>query len=525
MTRTPKVIGEIAPLNAQRAPDAEAIVDGTRRLSWEELWQRTTRLRGALANELSVAPGDRVAYLGRSCLEAFELCHAVPGLGALHVPLNERLAEAELARIMAVTTPRALIHDEAAAALAARLSDPAGVPRIGVRTPATYDYDELLRRAPETTPPSEVDPLDAASICFTSGTTGVPKGVIMRHGAQLAFAAIETELEPIGPAARHLFARPMAVAPGHRLAAWHGLNAGATILMPRFEPAEFFRVVENEHITNVLLAPTMLRMLLDEGNRGEHDLSSLQAIVYGGAPMPDDLLAEVLAFFSCRIVQGYGSSEAGQVLCLSDEDHRTGHLDTHGRPVAGVELQIRDSAGQQVPSGDVGELHVRSPQLAAGYWRDPERSAAVFVDGWYHTGDLAAREADGRYRVVGRASDLIITGGFNVVPREVEQVIASHAAVREVAVFGVKDRTWGEAVHAAVVLELEAAVTAEELIEHCRAHLASFKKPRRIDFLDALPLTTAGKIDKMSLAKRSAGAAVGPPEPAGRQGTSPGGTA
>jgi acyl-CoA synthetase (AMP-forming)/AMP-acid ligase II len=499
----PRTIGEIARVNAQRAPSAEAVVHGERRLSWAELSERTNRVANALAGELAVGRGDRIAYVGRSCVEAFELLHAVPRLGAMFVPLNERLAGAELHRIIASTEPTALVHDGAFASLAAELAGVGGLPRIGVRTEGVRDYEELASLGSPEDPTVEVGVDDIASICFTSGTTGTPKGVLMRHGAQLAFARVEAALEPILPGARHLFVRPLSVAPGHRLAAWHGLGAGATVLVPRFTAAEFFRVVERERITNVLLAPTTLRMLLDEGNSEHHDLSSLRTIVYGGAPMSRELLAEVLAFFPCSVLQGYGSSEAGQALYLSDEDHRSGRLQTNGRPVPGVELSIRDAHGREVADGEVGELHVRSEQLAAGYWRDPAKTAAAFVADWYRTGDLCARGSDGLYRIAGRTSDMIISGGFNIMPGEVENVLATHGAVREVAVYGVPDRMWGEAVHAAVVLEPGAQVAADELIALCRAELASFKKPREIVFLEALPLTPAGKVDKAALVARS----------------------
>jgi fatty-acyl-CoA synthase len=500
----PRTIGEIARVNAQRMPSAEAVVDGDRRLSWAELYERTNRVANALSSELALGPRDRIAYLGHSCVEAFELLHAVPRLGAIFVPLNERLAVAELQRVVGSTEPTALVHDAGFADLAAELAAIGGAPRVGVRSPGAYDYEDLLSLGSPNDPAVEVCADDIASICFTSGTTGSPKGVLMRHGAQLAFAQAETRLEPILPGARHLFVRPMSVAPGHRLAAWHGLGGGTTVLVPRFAAPEFFRLVEHERITNVLLAPTTLRMLLDEGNSHGHDLSSLRTIVYGGAPMSSELLADVLAFFPCSVVQGYGSSEAGQALYLSDDDHRSGRLQTNGHPVPGVELSIRDEHGSEVANGEIGELHVRSEQLAAGYWRDPAKTAAAFIADWYRTGDLSTRGADGRYRIVGRTSDMIISGGFNIMPAEVEGVLATHRSVREVAVFGVADRIWGEAVHAAVVLQPGAHVPADELIALCRAKLASFKKPREIVFLDALPLTGAGKVDKAGLAARSA---------------------
>jgi acyl-CoA synthetase (AMP-forming)/AMP-acid ligase II len=249
----------------------------------------------------------------------------------------------------------------------------------------------------------------------------------------------------------------------------------------------------------------MLRMLLDDGNPRRHDLSSLVCIVYGGAPMTPRLLREVLDFFPCGLMQGYGGSEAGQVLYLSPDDHRAGRVDSNGRPVPGVQVEVRDQSGDLVPAGDAGELYARSGMLMAGYWRDPVNTRKVLPDGWYATGDLAQQEPDGYLRIVGRVGDMIISGGFNVMPVEVESVIAAHPAVREVAVYAAPDPVWGESVEAAVVVRSGAQVTADELIELCRGRLASFKKPRRIVFVGTIPRTSVGKVDKRALRTRAAG--------------------
>lgn len=493
-------LGTITELNARSVPDLEAVVDGTRRVSWAELHERTARLGAALRTKLGARRGDRIAFLGTNCLETIELFHATARAGLLCVPLNERLAAAELRAIVESVQPVALLCTESHADLAAELVSGTKTLLVGVATPAPLDYDELLAAA---RPAPAAEPEPVSSICFTSGTTGRPKGVLMTQRAQCVFARAQAELEPIRPLARHLFVRPMAVAPGHRMIAWHGLTQGTTVVAPRFEPDEFFRIVEAERITNMLLAPTMLRMLLDHGNPRRHDLSSLVCIVYGGAPMTAQLLREVLDFFPCGLMQGYGGSEAGQVLYLSPDDHRAGRVDSNGRPVPGVQVELRDQSGSPVPAGRVGELHARSEMLMAGYWRDPVSTRKVLRDGWYATGDLAQQEPDGNVRIVGRVSDMIISGGFNIMPREVEDVIAAHPAVLDVAVYAAPDPLWGESVEAAVVLRPGAQVTAGELIELCRSRLASFKKPRRIVFVGSIPHTSVGKVDKRALRARA----------------------
>jgi acyl-CoA synthetase (AMP-forming)/AMP-acid ligase II len=492
----PLSLGTIAELNARSVPDLEAVVDGPRRVTWAQLHDRTARLAGALRAKLGAERGARIAFLGANCLETIELFHATARAGLLCVPLNERLAPGELRAIVESVEPVALLYTENYAELAADLVSGTATLLVGVAVPAPLGYDELLATG---RPGPAAEPEPVSSICFTSGTTGRPKGVLMTQRAQCVFARAQAELEPIRPGARHLFVRPMAVAPGHRMIAWHGLTQGTTVVASRFTPEEFFRVVEAERITNMLLAPTMLRMLLDHGNPRRHDLSSLVCMLYGGAPMTAQLLREVLDFFPCGLMQGYGGSEAGQVLYLSPADHRTGRVDSNGRPVPGVEVEVRDQAGDPVAAGAVGELHARSEMLMAGYWRDPVSTQKVLRDGWYATGDLAEPEPDGYLRVVGRVSDMIISGGFNVMPLEVENVIAAHPAVQEVAVYAAPDPLWGESVEAAVVLRPGGQVTADELIELCRGRLASFKKPRRIVFAGSIPRTSVGKPDKGAL--------------------------
>ena len=500
----PLSLGTIAELNAEFIPDAEAIVDGGRRVRWAELHDRTARLADALRTTLGARRGDRVAFLGRNCLETVELFHSTARAGLLCVPLNERLAPAELRAIVESVEPMTLLYTENYADLAAELVSGTATQLVGVAARAPSGYDELLAAG---RPSPAVEPEPVSSICFTSGTTGRPKGVLMTQQAQRVYASAQAGLEPIRPRARHLFVRPMAVAPGHRMIAWHGITQGTTVVAARFEPGEFFRIVQAERITNVLLAPTMLRMLLNHGNRDGRDLSSLVCIMYGGAPMTPQLLQEVLDFFACGLMQGYGGSEAGQVLYLSREDHRAGRVESNGRPVPGVQVEVRDPSGRIVPAGEVGELHVRSEMLMAGYWRDPVTTQKVLRDGWYATGDLARKEPDGYLRIVGRTGDMIISGGFNIMPVEVEEVIATHPAVQEVAVYAAPDPLWGESVQAAVVLRPGANVTADELIELCRERLASFKKPRRIVFVGSIPRTSADKVDKRTLRERASATA------------------
>ena len=337
----PASLGTLAERNATVLPDGDAVVDGARRLTWAQVDERTARMADALRTVAGGAAGDRIAFVGENCLEAYELFHACARAGMPFVPLNERLAPGELNAIMHSVEPTLIVHTPSFEPLARRLAESRAVALIDTES----GYPDLMSQG-AVTPAADPDPV--SSICFTSGTTGRPKGVLMTHVAQLEFARVQTRIEETDQRGRHLFVRPMSVAPGHRMIAWHGLYQGTTVIRSRFEPADFFAAVEAEQITNVLVAPTMLRMLLDNGNPHGHDLSSLQCMTYGGAPMSVQLLREVLAFFACSLVQGYGGSEAGQVLYLSPQDHRDGRIETNGRRVPGVEVQLRTGDGRPV---------------------------------------------------------------------------------------------------------------------------------------------------------------------------------
>lgn len=498
----PRVIGELPARQASARPDQEAVVDGARRMSWADFDERVTRLANALLGELGLVQGDRVAFLGENCLEGFELLYSGPMVGVIVVPLNDRLADNELAGIVAAIEPKVLFHTAAATDRAALLTGSAKVTMVTVGHVDHAVYDALLAAAGTSRPDIRVEPDDVSSICFTSGTTGRPKGVMMTHRAQLAFARAQTIIEPVSSDSRHLFARQLAVAPGHRITAWHGLNGGCTIIMPRFVPSDFFRFVEEEQVTNVLLAPTQLQMLLDDGNPAGHDLATLRTIVYGGAPTTPTLLAATMEFFSCDLMQAYGGTEAGQILYVSRDDHHVGRVRAYHNVVPGVEIERRAEDGRVVGDDEPGQVHVHSEQLMGGYWSDPDKTAAVLYDGWYATGDLAIVDADGGIRVAGRTSDMIISGGYNIMPIEIEDLIREHPAVRDVAVFGVPDELWGEAVCAAVVVGGAHDLDVDELGKLCASKLATFKTPKAIHLVDQLPLTLLGKVDKASLRRK-----------------------
>jgi acyl-CoA synthetase (AMP-forming)/AMP-acid ligase II len=482
--------------NASRFPDREAVVDGERRLTWRELLPRVSRLANGIRDGLGVRPGQRVGVLAPNCLEYYELFHATAAAQVIPVPLNQRLTAEEILQIAEQAEPSAIFFGAESEEVARELCGALGIPGVAIDGEDERSYRALLAGGRAVAPPRAGDPEDAATICFTGGTTGIPKGVVISHRALLTFARNAMLVQRLHGADRHLFVRPMYVAPGSRMVAWHGYAGGTTVVAKRFEPREFVRLLEQERITTTLLNPTMFRMLLDDGDAQRADISSLRSVTYGGAPMTPDLLAEVVAVFDCDLAQSFGGTEIATSLTLTPEDHRAGRLDSLGREVPGVEVRIIDEDGSEAPAGQAGEIIVRSGQLMSGYWQNPELTARVLRDGWCWTGDLGRREEDGYFYLAGRKKDMIISGGFNIYPVEVENVLSSHPAVREAAVIGVPDRRWVEAVHACVVVREGMHTTAEELIEHCRARIGSYKKPRSVEFLAELPRTPLGKVAK-----------------------------
>lgn len=505
------LVSDILTLNSVLWPDREAVVDGERRLTWRDLDTRVRRLGNGIRFGLGASPGDRIAVLAQNSLEYFELFHAAAASNVVVAPLSQRLNPTELAHVVHQVEPIAIFCDSDLKSMADEVA--VGTDSVLVEignAGGKGSYDGLMSAGRDTPLEQRIGPEDAATICFTGGTTGLPKGAVLSNRALLAFAYNAMHVQRLRWFDRHLFVRPMYVAPGNRMVSWHGFHGGTTVIARKFEPREFLRLVELEHITATLLNPTMFRMLLDEQEQERTNASSLRSVTYGGAPMTPDLLAEIVETFPCELVQSFGGTEIATSLTLSPEDHRAGRLDSLGTPVDGIDVRIVSESGQDCPVGDSGELIIRSEQLMSGYWRNDELTAQTLREGWCWTGDLARVDSDGYFYLAGRKKDMIITGGFNVYPIEVENALSAHPAVREAAVVGVPDRRWIEAVYAYVVLRPGRVVTGSELIEFCRTRIGSFKKPRGVELVAELPKTPLGKVDKKALRElwvRSVGAA------------------
>jgi long-chain acyl-CoA synthetase len=477
-------VAHLLDLHAERRPDAPAIVGSGGPLSWRELRERVTRLAGGLATR-GVGRGDRVAILAQNDARYFETYLALAWLGALAVPLNTRLAPAELAFQLADAEARLWLVGDSLAALAEAVTpQPA---RLALGDPS------LLAGAPGGAFVA-VAPEDTLGIFYTGGTTGLPKGVMLTHGNVLANS--RHVMRAIGYSAEdlHLHAAPIfhLADLGHLWAV--ALAGGAHAFVPSYSPETFCEAIERTRATVGVLAPAMVTALVRFAGLGKYDLSSWRVLVYGGSPITEETLRRALAVLPCRLWQGYGQTEATHTVCfMTPEMHdlalaRPALARSCGRPIAGVEVRLAD-----------GEIVVRGPTVMKGYWKRPAETAEALAGGWLRTGDVATVDADGYLYILDRKKDMIITGGENVYSVEVENALASHPAVADAGVIGVPDETWGERVHAVVVLRPGARATAEELQQHCRTLIGGYKVPKTLEFAEALPRTPSGKIQKATL--------------------------
>lgn len=487
-----------------------AIQYGEQCLTYAELNQRVGRLAKALRT-LGIQRGDRVAIVQRNGPALFETLFACFRIGATTVPINVRLHSDEVAFISQDCGVKVLIAtgDYAESALRAR-EQTSELQLVGVDSiPDALDYESLLSAADPLTTDLDVDPTDTAWLFYTSGTTGKPKGAMLTHRNLLAMTMnYYADVNPIVPEDVVLHAAPLTHGSGLYALPAFAKGATNTILHTHsFDPATVFDLIQRLRVTTIaFLAPTQIKMLLN-GPYQSYDLNSLHCITYGGGPMYVEDMKQAVEVFGPVLVQIYGQGEAPMTISyLRKEDHLTNNDSTAERRLASagisrtdVEVRIVDEDDRDVTTGTIGEIAVRGDVVMAGYWKRPEITSETLRGGWLHTGDLGMMDENGYIFLLDRKKDLVISGGNNIYPREIEEVLLKHPAVYEVAVIGVPDPLWGESVKAIVALRPGSTTTGEELIAFCQAHLASYKKPRTVEFIPQLPKNAYGKILKREL--------------------------
>ena len=482
-------------VTGRAGPERPAVTFRERTLTYGELDERSDRLAAGLA-AAGFAKGDRVGVLMHNRLEWLELLFALGKLGGVIVPLNYMLRAPELRFILDDCDARWLFAEE-------RFDEIIG--ELGTRETVVLerDYEGLLDSGAPV-PDVDVRAGDLLLLQYTSGTTGTPKGAMHTHSTVLWNSV--HQIPDFGVTTDDVFLVVPALcwAAGlHDLALATLWAGGRVVLNPStgFSPASFCETVEREGVTASLLVPAVLRRVLASGEIAGHDLSSLRLLLSGGEPVPVEAIEELHRQLpTCPLVQVYGMSEFPTLMLLLRADEALERIGSTGKACSVADIRIVDEHGEDVGPGEVGEIWCRSPACLVGYYGRGDASSETLRGGWLHTGDLARCDEDGYVFIAGRAKDLIISGGLNVYPAEVEKAISEHAAVAEVAVVGVPDEEWGEVGHAVVVIEEEAQLDEAELRAFLRERLATFKVPRRFDLRhEPLPRTTSGKVQKFLL--------------------------
>jgi acyl-CoA synthetase (AMP-forming)/AMP-acid ligase II len=504
---TAERVGDLLDLAAARFPERTALVFEERRTTYRRLLERVGRLGGGL-RRLGLRRGDRLALFLDNCDQAWELILACARTGIVWVPLNYMLKGREVAAIVRHAGARALAVSREHWSTVEPLGDELGLAAlIGVGEGAPgHPYEALIAASPAPASEPALRGDDLFCLLYTSGTTGLPKGTRLSHRAILAHADIATREYEITPDSVGLVVLPYFVGATLNCIQIPGLAQGIPLVIGRkFGPGAFFDLIRRERVTHVQTVPTMLVRLLDSPEIDRADLSSIVTIGYGSAPMPLDRLRQLLDRFGPIFTQIYGLTETcAMATVLRRHEHAlvgpaAARLASCGRPAPGVEVRLVDDAGDEVGRDRPGEIVIRGPTVMDGYWNAPELTAEALRDGWFRSGDVARRDADGFVYICDRKKDMIITGGFNVYPKEVEEVIYAHPGVGDCAVVGLPDPEWGEAVTAFVAPKAGARLDADEIVELCRRELAGYKKPRRVVFVDEIPRNPSGKVLKRVL--------------------------
>ncbi len=488
-------LASILTESAQRDPDHTAIKLDDVELTYAELDAATQRVAGLLRDR-GVQAGDRVGLMLPN-VPYFPVCYyGILRAGAVVVPMNVLLRRREVAFYLRDPEAKLLFAWHEFAQDAEAGAEEAGAECVLV-TPG--EFEQLLQSAPAQSEVADAGDGDPAVILYTSGTTGTPKGAELTHENLRRNAEIARGLFDADPTTVTLGALPLFHSFGQTCSLNATVTAGGTLtLIPRFDPDKALRIIQRDRVTLFQGVPTMYGAMLHHPDRGEHDTSTLVLCASGGSAMPVELMRGFEQAFDATILEGYGLSETSPVASFNhpDRERKPGSI---GTPIEGVEMKVVDDDGVEVSQGEVGEIVIRGHNVMRGYWNRPDATDEAIRDGWFHTGDMAKIDEDGYFFIVDRKKDMIIRGGYNVYPREIEEVIYEHPAVREAAVLGIPHDEYGEEVAAAVALKQGETVAPEELRDYVKQQVAAYKYPRQVWFVDELPKGPTGKILKREI--------------------------
>lgn len=497
-------LGEIVANNAKYKKDAPAYVELQRNVNWGQVHERTDAI-GHVLRSLGLRRGDRIGFLARDCIETVETLIICAKVGAIRVGLNHRYAPLELAQLIDDSGIDYLfVHADYVELAQKALSQSKRIPKmigIGPAHNLEYDYEEMIAGGLAQGDLVQ-SPHDILMICYTTGTTGAPKGALYPH---------EKMMESVASIALCEGARSddvwLHVMPASGVPIFHMLrpifHGGKCVIVDEWNVEKVLTLIERERCTMTVMVPTMLTSLLESGLVSKYDCSSIRQINYGAAPMPPAAIKNALKVFGCRFVQLYGSTELmGMVCMLMHEDHLRGINEDHaclasvGRPLYHTQVRIVDDSGNDVPIGKAGELIVKTEFVVPGFWNQNIKYAEIVNEGWLRTGDIAVQDEEGYIYMKDRANFRIKSGGYNIFPIEIENCIAEHPAISNVAVFGIPDEKWGERVQCVVTVFPGMSVTENEIKQFCRDRISSFKIPKVVQVWDALPMGATGKILK-----------------------------
>lgn len=506
-------VSQLLTKSARTSPQTLALVHGAKRLTYAQFNARVNRLANALCR-LGIQQGDNVAVLQYNYPETLESIFACFKAGCGAVPINFRLHPNEFAFIIDHSEAKVVIlspeFNEAIIGIRKRISSVRHLITLSAAQGEILDYEKFLSVETDQFRDADVQPDDLAWLFYTSGTTGMPKGAMLTHRNLMAMTMnFYADICPgFGPDDVVLHAAPLSHGSGIYALPNIGKAATNVILGSKsFDPELIFKTIQEYRVTNMFAAPTMIKLMVESPAVDRYDHSSLRALNYGGAPMLVEDSKQVMARLGPCLVQLFGQAESPMTITyLPHRDHlldgspdQMKRLSSAGFPRTDVEVKIFDGDDKELSPGETGEIVTRSDLVMKGYWRNPEATAETMKNGWLHTGDMGYMDERGYLFIMDRSKDMIISGGENIYPREIEEVLIRHEAVREVAVIGIPDPKWGEAIKAVVALLPGRSATEEDLISFCKNNIASYKKPKSVDFVDELPKNNYGKVLKRDL--------------------------